>query len=553
MSVFELTKHEVAREQMVDAISKVKCTGCKMCGDICPVGAISFEADKKGFWYPVIDKEKCTNCGLCASRCPSLVSTKIKSMELPIVYAAWSKNKETRHESTSGGIFWEVATIFLEKGGVVVGCSYGEDWKTSNHFLAYNEEELKRLRGSKYFQSDTQGIYMAVEKELKAGKEVLFCGTPCQNAALSMFLGDKYENIFYMDFICRNINSPKSFASYITELEEKYESKVTKVQLKNKNTGWQSLASFVTFANGSQSHQDRTQDEWMKGFLVHNLYVRDCCLDCKYRTLPRKVADMTVGDFWGIEEAPYDMYEGVSAIMLNSDKAKRVFEKLKTNLIYKEKNIEEVIKGNPAMLNNPIKGEKSEEFFGMLEKYSFSEAFRRCGFGKNTKPRTIFGIWKESCDVVNAYKKVCEVSRIKYIYYNYFCRNIVRYGQAKIVPEKNAVFELHPNAQINMYGEKDFVVGTSKLNKSKAETYVRIGRDAVWFLRHGGQMSYESTLEVHDNGVLDTGFFTMNIRGIPNPRVKREINSSPPLSFRLANRSLLPPDIIFDALSAFPL
>ena len=42
-------------------------------------------------------------------------------------------------------------------------------------------------------------------------------------------------------------------------------------------------------------------------------------------------------------------------------------------------------------------------------------------------------------------------------------------------------------------------------------------------------------------------------KAIPNPSVKREINSSPPLSLRLANRSSFPPVIIFDALSALPL
>ncbi|MBQ8197888.1 MAG: Coenzyme F420 hydrogenase/dehydrogenase, beta subunit C-terminal domain [Lachnospiraceae bacterium] len=502
------------KQSLVDSIEKIKCTGCKMCGDICPNQAISFETDKKGFWYPVIDQERCTRCALCVKKCPALNQDQIIHMQEPDVYAAWSNSKENRHNSTSGGIFFEVAQLYLKKGGVVAGARYSDDYKSANHYLARNISELKQLRGSKYFQSDTEGIYKEIEKELKSGKEVLFCGTPCQNAALSMFLGDKYKNIFYMDFICRNINSPLAFASYISELEEKYKSKVIKVQLKNKKTGWKSLASLVCFANGNQSHQDRDRDEWMRGFLVHNLYTRDCCYDCKYRTLPRKAADITVGDFWGIEESPYDMMEGISVVMLNSEKAKKIFEEVKPNLIYKEKTLEEVIKGNPAMLNNPPQGKRSDVFFALLEKYSFSEAVNKCCEIKtNSKPNTIFGMFKESCEVAKKYKETCDVSKKKYIFYNYFCKNIVRYGEAKLVPEKNVVIDLHPNAKIRMYGEKDFVVGVSKLRKSKAETYIRMGRDAVWFLRHGGHMSYEAVLEVHDNGVLDTGFFSMNVRG----------------------------------------
>ena len=42
---------------MVDLIKKSDCTGCKMCEDICPCGAITFRNEKDGFWYPVVDSE----------------------------------------------------------------------------------------------------------------------------------------------------------------------------------------------------------------------------------------------------------------------------------------------------------------------------------------------------------------------------------------------------------------------------------------------------------------------------------------------------------------
>lgn len=35
---------------MVDTvIEKVKCTGCKMCAEVCPHNAISFEVNKEGY------------------------------------------------------------------------------------------------------------------------------------------------------------------------------------------------------------------------------------------------------------------------------------------------------------------------------------------------------------------------------------------------------------------------------------------------------------------------------------------------------------------------
>ena len=43
-----------------------KCTGCGVCIEVCPVEAISMDADKA-----VIDDNICTECGLCVEECPN--------------------------------------------------------------------------------------------------------------------------------------------------------------------------------------------------------------------------------------------------------------------------------------------------------------------------------------------------------------------------------------------------------------------------------------------------------------------------------------------------
>lgn len=498
---------------MIGDMTKGQCTGCKMCADVCPHGAITFETDDKGFWYPHIDKEKCTDCGLCEKKCPSLHAEQVPEGNEPMVWAAWSKDSTLRNRSTSGGVFYELARKIIENGGAVAGCRYGEDYKSANHFLARTMEELECLCGSKYFQSDTEGIYKAVKEELKKGKEVLFCGTPCQNAAMSMYLGDTEAEIYYMDFICRSINSPLAFREYISDLEKEYGAKATKVHLKNKKTGWRSLATRVCFENGAEYHKDKNADLWVKGFVGNDLYTRESCFECRYRTLPRKVSDITIGDFWGIAgESEYDMFQGISVLMLNTEKGKRLFERAKGSLYIREKMIEDVLSGNKALLQNPVNSGKAEKFAELIKEKTFSEAVRQCiGEQERTKKkRGPIYICRELKKDKKKYKNHGEISVLKYLFYNYCSKNVVRLGTAKLIPYKNAILDLDKTARIYVYGDKDFEIGINKLRGSKSETHVRMNDKAVWNMHHGGALFYNTVVEVKENALLDTGFFTAN-------------------------------------------
>ena len=144
---------------MVGSISKEVCTGCKMCGDICPTNAISFQTDFDGCWYPNVDDEKCVKCGLCEKKCPALHIMPSQKEKDPVVYAAWTKDDRIRYNSTSGGIYYELAKSFIEQGGYIAGCAFSEDYKTAKHILGKTEHDLQEIMGSKYFQSDTAGIY----------------------------------------------------------------------------------------------------------------------------------------------------------------------------------------------------------------------------------------------------------------------------------------------------------------------------------------------------------------------------------------------------------
>lgn len=488
-----------------------KCTGCKMCKDICPQNAIYFEINSEGFWYPKVNQNLCNSCGVCIKKCPAVASKQLEVMQDPEVYAAWSKNRDVRHESTSGGVFWEFAISFIRRGGLVVGSQYGDDWKSAKHCIVRTEEELELLRGSKYFQSDTEGIYKAVKDEADLGKEILFCGTPCQIAALSMYLGKEYEKVYFMDFICRCINSPLAFNKYISELEELYGADAVRVQLKNKDRGWQSLASKVEFSNGKSSCLDYTEDWWIKGFVPGGFYGRESCYCCNYRTLPRKVADISIGDFWGIDDvSEYDMFEGVSVILLNSPKGRTLFNRITSQVRYKKKSIEDVFRGNPALLENLNYSDGRNIFFKEIQNRKFSDAVKKAAGVSEQKRKNILISIKNMQREIREVQKKKNVSIIKYIYYNYFSDNIIRTGKAKLIPDKDVVFDFHKTSKLYIHGDRDFRVGINKLRGSKAETFIRMERDAVWKAKHGADIFYSTTVEIKENATLETGYFSMN-------------------------------------------
>ena len=52
---------------------------------------------------------------------------------------------------------------------------------------------------------------------MKAGRKVLFSGTPCQKAGLKRYLHKNYENLLAVDFVCHGVPSPLVWKKYLEE------------------------------------------------------------------------------------------------------------------------------------------------------------------------------------------------------------------------------------------------------------------------------------------------------------------------------------------------
>lgn len=360
---------------MIEIKDKKDCTGCGACYNVCPVNAIKMVEDDEGFKYPVINKEKCINCGLCKRTCPMInVPTKEKNRIKPTIIAAWSKKNEVRLDSTSGGIFSELAKYIYKQKGYVCGAIYNNEWLVE-HYVSSNPKDINELRSSKYLQSDINTVFKQIKKLLQKGEFVLICGSPCQIAGFYNFLGKKeYDNLYTCDFICRGMNSPKIFKKYINSLEDKYNSKVKKIKFKNKINGWHNFSTKIDFENGKTYIGGRYTDSYMVGYLKYNAFMRPACYDCKFKTLP-KISDITLADFWGIENinSKLDNDCGTSMILLNSTKGEELFNNIKKQVEYCEIVSDKIFEENVCMNNSVEMTDARKNVFKNIDKMNYTE------------------------------------------------------------------------------------------------------------------------------------------------------------------------------------
>ncbi len=310
---------------MIDLASKEECCGCASCIDACSYQAIQLKEDLNGYYFPVIDAEKCIECGVCRLSCHILQPHKIirNDCKRSKPYAAWSLNNQIIEKSASGGIFAQIAFNFLSLShSYVYGASLQSD-SSVLHIEIQSVEELYKLQNAKYQQSRCTGIYAQVRKRLKEGGRVLFSGTPCEVAALYVYL--KYnrnllKNLFTVEVICHGVPSNK-----IHRLGLKYMEAQNIVAYRTKSKGWLKGNRLVYgYSDGSQKECDsRARDFVFRTYLSFS-FSRKSCYICKYARLNR-VADITLGDFWGFDMSRYSNYQGISLVVVNSEKGKELF------------------------------------------------------------------------------------------------------------------------------------------------------------------------------------------------------------------------------------
>lgn len=501
---------------MIEIENKTDCCGCQACGDICHAEAISFHPDHEGFWYPEVDRNKCTDCHLCEKICPVLNIDVLKhhNKSAPKVFGGYNKDIVIRFDSTSGGVFSLLAQAMYKQKGYVSGAIYTDDFKVVN-FISDDKKDLRRLRSSKYVQSNAEGLYKRIKSLLESGEKVLACGSPCQMAALRSFLRKDYDNLIIVDFLCRATNSPKVFEKYKESLEARYGSKIVAIKDKNKDHGWHSLARKVTFENGQVYYGEGHEDDYRRGYHA-NVFERPSCYECKFKGIPR-ISDITLGDFWGIGSVDSSLEQnlGTSLVMINSEKGEKYFDIIRDKLVMKEFSLDDIVPGNStAIMGGKLPypaGIDRNEFFKALDEMPFDECaakfFPYVSEQKVTlkrKIRTLLGIVRRNV------KNPAQLFRI--FYWNYFHKAI----HSDLLEGKyvnvlsHCALDIAKTADVEIGGLVSFNQKRTRGSKGEFRLLVEDGAKLTFGKGHS-YFKYDSDVQVFKGAQLLIGRCSTNI------------------------------------------
>lgn len=344
----------------ITQLDKRLCTGCLACVQACPGHCISSDYDECGFLYPRIDHEKCISCGRCVSVCPQC--TPLELVRPSMAYAAAGRQAEKIAASTSGGIFALLSDCFIKNGDFVCGAVLQEDL-TLHHRLAKDADTVNRMRGSKYIQSNLLSALDEVLDSLKQGNRVLFCGTPCQVAAVRA-LSQNAGNLYTIDLICHGVPSADAFARYVKECMNIKDA--VGVTFRDKNKYVSTSFSYVferRDKNGGLKKQRvfAHNDVFYQAFLDGCSY-RESCYTCPYAR-DMRVGDITIGDC--ANERAYrqkQLGDVLSTVLINTEKGCQLFDLIKQELNYTHASYEQEVCLN-GQLRAPVAREKRRDDF----------------------------------------------------------------------------------------------------------------------------------------------------------------------------------------------
>ena len=293
------------------------------------------------------------------------------------VYAGYNVNKDTRLSSSSGAVFSLLAESILSKKGIVYGVKMADDCYSAEFIRVTDLAGLVWLRGSKYLQAKVGDTYKKIKDDLVSGKSVLFSGTGCQVNGLKSFLGKDYDNLLCVDVICHGTPSPALWRKYAEYQETKNDGKLKNINFRCKDDSWidegtKNVLADIPRERLKKIYISKDKDPYMQMFL-RDYCLRPSCYECVAKNV--KMADLTIADFWGIDNVAPEMNDGngTSLVLIRTGKGKLAFKAIRSELKLREVSYEDGVRNNPAEYMSCVKPAERDDFFKDMAEMDFEK------------------------------------------------------------------------------------------------------------------------------------------------------------------------------------
>lgn len=352
---------------MIDFCFDKDCCGCSSCANSCPVNAISMKPNQEGFLVPIVNKQLCIECGKCEKACPHInTTTDISSYSLDCFNEKASYlyyyEDSARENSASGGFVYAAMKQCIERGGIVSGCIWDENFKAI-HIVTDKVENLPKLQSSKYVQSEIGSTFSEIKSALINGREVVFCGTPCQTAGLRLFLGKtNTSKLISICVICHGTPSPLVWKRWKECQEAKHHGILTYVNMRDKHEKGYSTTCCKYIYKCQSKEKIVVRPAYLADPYVFlfsdSLYLRNSCYHCQYKA-DYNGADIIAGDFHAsIKEA--DRW-GCSSLFAMTEKGRNFIEALPG--FCKKEDSQKLASVNPMLWKSEKEHPMRNEFF----------------------------------------------------------------------------------------------------------------------------------------------------------------------------------------------
>ncbi len=309
--------HDTGSDRITKTVYAGLCHSCGACEAICPVEAISFGETVGGHLFPMIDEQRCTECGLCLRVCPGIASNPTLVQSIPadpfrgLCLASWigrADDLDLYAGAQSGGVVSQLLIERLESGEVdacaVVKMLPGNPPRPAA-MLARNRQEVLEGQRSKYCPVP---VLEVLRDAARTNARIAMVGLACHFHGLSLIEntdGDIASLVkLKIGLICDRTLTLAAM-DYLLQ-EALHRGKHTQLVFRDKHrTGY---PGDVTIEDETGKVSVLPKSERMA---IKDIFTPARCRLCFDKM--NVLADVTVGDPWGIEGA--DRTHGESVVM----------------------------------------------------------------------------------------------------------------------------------------------------------------------------------------------------------------------------------------------